>query len=154
MRAALSMAPALLAAALAATILPAATPAGAGTEGAGGDGAGGQALLTGDAFEAEVTGRTLTYSQGGTVYGIEQYLPGRRVRWRFAGDECQPGRWFPRDDEICFVYDGSPEEHCWQFWREDGGLRARLAGDASGLELAQVARSDQPLSCELPGPGV
>lgn len=112
------------------------------------------APLSGEAFEAEVTGHTLTYSEYGVIYGIEQYLPGRRVRWRFADDECQIGRWFARDDQICFVYEGSPQEHCWQFWRDENGLNARLMDDAPAIELSQVAESDQPLTCAGPDVGV
>lgn len=112
------------------------------------------APLDGEAFEAEVTGRTLTYSEYGTIYGIEQYLPGRRVRWRFSGDECQFGRWFPKGDEICFVYEGSPQEHCWKFWLDENGLKARLMDDAPVVDLSQVAESSQPLSCAGPDVGV
>ncbi|MDX5350496.1 MAG: hypothetical protein LPJ95_07315, partial [Paracoccaceae bacterium] len=49
------------------------------------------APLTADAFEAHVTGHTLTYRQYDRVYGIEEYLPDRRVRWSVAPNECQYG---------------------------------------------------------------
>jgi hypothetical protein len=45
--------------------------------------------VTADQFEAHVTGKTLTYARGGAIFGIEQYLPGRKVRWQFTADTCQ-----------------------------------------------------------------
>jgi len=110
--------------------------------------------LSGEAFEAEVTGRTLTYSENGTVYGAEQYLPGRRVLWRFVGEECQPGRWFPRGDAICFTYDADLQEHCWRFWRDGDALTARLITDGPEVALSRIAQSVQPLACNGPEVGV
>ncbi len=110
-------------------------------------------FLDGAEFEARVTGRTLTYSQDGRIYGIEQYLPGRRVRWRFVDDECLDGRWFEKEaGMICFVYEYDPDEHCWHF-RDDGGrLGALSVDDAPGTALSEVAQSPTGLAC--PGPGV
>ena len=47
-------------------------------------------LLTADDFDALTKGRTMTWSEFGTVYGVEQYLPNRQVRWTVVGDDC-PG---------------------------------------------------------------
>ena len=46
--------------------------------------------LSAEAFEAYTTGKTLTYATRGasTPYGVEEYLPGRRVVWSFVGGEC------------------------------------------------------------------
>jgi hypothetical protein len=108
--------------------------------------------MTGAEFEAYATGRTLTYAQGGTVYGTEEYLPGRRVRWAFSGDQCETGYWYEAGREICFVYGSEPEHQCWTFFRTPGGLRARFRGDPPGSELSEVANSDAPLLC--PGPDI
>jgi hypothetical protein len=109
--------------------------------------------LTGAAFEAYTTGRTLTYALGGQVFGTEQYLPGRRVMWAFAEDRCQRGTWYEEAEFICFVYEDEPgNPQCWTFHLDDGRLLARFAGDAPGSELAEVAQSDKPLNC--PGPDV
>lgn len=116
-------------------------------------GGGGPLPLTAEEFDAYATGKTLTYGQGGAVYGTEQYLPGRQVRWAFREDACQKGEWYPSGSEICFVYEqdtGGPQ--CWTFFQTEGGLRARFAGDAAGAELSEVAQSSEPLNC--PGPDV
>lgn len=106
-------------------------------------------------FEDYTTGRTLSFSAEGVPYGIEQYLPGRRVLWAFLGDTCQEGTWYERGGMICFVYDHNPVEQCWSFYRTETGLRAIFQGpDGPGTELYEVERSTRPLSCAAPGVGV
>lgn len=114
--------------------------------------ASGQATMTAEEFDAYVTGKTLTYSQFGQVFGTEEYLPGRKVRWQFTADECQYGSWYPRDDLICFHYEYDQSEHCWRFWKEGDGLTALSVDDPPGWELSEVAETTQGLSC--PGPDV
>lgn len=128
---------------LAATLLAAAAPA-SGQEPA--------APLSADSFAERVTGRTLTYSTPGGAYGVEQYLPGRRVIWRFMDSECQRGVWYEAGDHICFVYDAVRTPQCWSFFEEGDGLRARFEGPGGGGDLVTVEESDAPLSC--PGPQV
>ena len=111
--------------------------------------------MTAEDFEAHVEGRTLTFHFLGQPYGVEQYLPGRRVLWAFIGDECQEGVWYPRADMICFAYDANPEEQCWHFYRTPGGLRGVFVGaDGPGTELYEVENSAGPLNCRGPGVGV
>ena len=105
-------------------------------------------------FDAYATGKTLTFSQGGMVYGAEQYLPGRRVLWAFQGDECREGRWYEEAGLICFVYEHDPDPQCWTFWQGDNGLNARFAGDEPGSELSEVDQSPEPLLCAGPDVGV
>ena len=108
------------------------------------------APLTAEEFEAYVTGRTLTFGIDGRPYGIEQYLPGRRVIWAFIGEECREGSWFPIGQEICFEYDEEPGRlHCWTFFAGPEGLIARSEG---GGDLVEVQRSEAPMYC--PGPEV
>jgi len=111
--------------------------------------------MNAESFERYTTGRTLSFSFDGVPYGIEQYLPGRRVLWAFLGDQCQEGVWYEREGMICFVYDANPVEQCWSFFRSETGLRAVFEGpDGPGTELYEVERSSQPLTCEGPGVGV
>lgn len=115
--------------------------------------AGAETLLDGAGFEARVTGQTLAFSAGGQPYGYEQYLPGRRVLWAFAGGECRAGRWFePEAGRICFVYEHDPEPQCWAFFDDEGRIRARFEGAELGDELIETARTSAPLNC--PGPDV
>ncbi len=116
-------------------------------------GAASQTPMSAEEFESYVTGRTLTFGFEGMPYGIEEFRPGRRTTWAFIGEECREGSWFDRDEQICFIYDDRPEEeHCWIFWREDEGLRARFMGEGASTELYEVQRSPRPLVC--PGPEV
>ena len=105
-----------------------------------------------EAFDAYVTGKTLTYAQFGQIFGTEEYLPDRRVRWRFSQDMCQYGSWYPKGDEICFTYEDNPAEHCWVFWEKEGGLAALSVNDAPGAELSEVQQTSDGLNC--PGPEV
>ncbi|EKE44381.1 hypothetical protein OCGS_1219 [Oceaniovalibus guishaninsula JLT2003] len=105
-------------------------------------------------FEARVTGKTMFYSSAGVPYGIEQYLPGRRVRWSFLGDECKDGIWYESDGLICFEYEDGTGPQCWQFFAETDGLRARFAGDAPGDDLYQTHETDEPMQCLGPRIGV
>jgi hypothetical protein len=105
-----------------------------------------EAPLTAEEFEAEVTGRTLTYASPEGPYGIERYLPGRRVTWGFLDGECFEGEWYPEGDAICFTYDGIDEVQCWQFWREGEGLRAKFLGE-SGNWLFEMTEDGLPLVC-------
>lgn len=110
--------------------------------------------MTGAEFEAYATGRTLTFAAGGTVFGTEQYLPGRRVIWAFTDDICKEGIWYEDGDMICFAYEDPSAPQCWKFWRDGTGLRAQFEGDPAGTELSEVAQSDQPLRCLGPDVGV
>ncbi|MCC6000815.1 MAG: hypothetical protein JJU19_08130 [Pararhodobacter sp.] len=111
--------------------------------------------MDGAAFERYTTGRTLSFNAGGVPYGIEQYLPGRRVLWAFIGQECQEGIWYERGDMICFAYEDYPEDQCWHFFETDRGLRAVFQGpDGPSTELVEVEQSSVPLICEGPGVGV
>jgi hypothetical protein len=111
--------------------------------------------MNAEQFDAYVTGRTLTFHHLGQPYGIEQYLPDRRVLWAFIGDECAEGVWFQRDDMICFVYEHNPEEQCWHFYRTGTGLRGVFVGaDGPGTELYEVKDANAQLGCTAPGLGV
>ena len=50
--------------------------------------------MTGAEFEAYSTGKTLTYAQGGVVWGTEEYKANRRVMWAFTDAECREGYLF------------------------------------------------------------
>ncbi len=113
-----------------------------------------QTPMGAEAFEAYTEGRTLTFSADGQPYGAEEYRADRRVRWSFLDGECREGRWYPEGDLICFVYEDFGGPRCWTFWREDGGLRARFAGDPEGSILYETAASDEPLECLGPEVGV
>ncbi|MDP1667553.1 hypothetical protein [Phaeovulum sp.] len=110
--------------------------------------------LDADQFDARTLGRTITYSRLGEVYGTEEYLPGRRVRWAFTGGSCKEGSWFQRESYICFAYDTRSDLQCWTFTETDAGLVARFMGDAEGDPLVALRESPLPLACAGPDVGV
>jgi len=116
--------------------------------------AGAQTPMSPAEFEAYATGRTLTYAEGGVIYGIEEYLPNRRVRWAFVNDECREGYWYEQDNDVCFVYENNPVPQCWSFSRGDNGLIARFLNADDGREIYEAQQSDEPLRCLGPDVGV
>nr|WP_050525872.1 hypothetical protein [Pseudorhodobacter aquimaris] len=110
--------------------------------------------LTGAEFDAYATGKTLTYAVGGEVYGIEQYLPNRRVRWAFVDDTCRIGHWYEDAESICFVYEHDATPQCWMFYLQGGALTARFMSDPPSTELKELSQTDAPLACSGPDIGV
>lgn len=109
-----------------------------------------------EAFEAMSEGRTLHFTLDGEPFGAEQYFADRRALWRHADGSCAWGRWYPRDDLICFEYEGGGDETplCWRLEGGPSGLSAALIEDGAPTGLAlDLSRTDTaPLDC--PGPGV
>lgn len=106
-----------------------------------------------DAFERYVTGKTLLYSDAGRDYGAERYLPGRLVEWSFLDGRCKSGVWYPSGTNICFVYEDSVSEQCWQFEMTPDGLSARFVGDDDTLELYEARQSEERMYCMGPDVG-
>jgi len=112
-----------------------------------------QEPMSGAEFDAYTSGKTLLYGTGGDVYGGEDYLPGRRVRWSFLDGRCLDGVWYEDGPFICFVYDDDPAPVCWTFYRGPAGLRAYLDGDPAEV-LYETGEADEPLLCLGPEVGV
>ena len=110
--------------------------------------------MTGAEFDANTTGETLTYDYGDGLFGTEEYLEGRRVRWAFDGDLCIYGIWYPVEDRICFEYENEPEVACWQYFLENGRIRGVFMGEGGGWEILESSRDGGPLPCAGPDVGV
>ena len=102
-------------------------------------------------FESYTSGRTLTYASHGLAYGIERYLRDRRVLWAFLDGTCHHGYWYPKGDEICFLYEDLPGEQCWLFSMSDAGLAAEFTSSGEAYEILESGET-VPLDC--PGPMV
>jgi hypothetical protein len=111
-------------------------------------------LLTAEDFDALTLGRTMTWSEFGTVYGVEQYLPDRQVRWTVVGDDCKAGHWYPDGDAICFQYEDDPAPDCWEISALGEDLLARYTTNPPDAEPVVVQFSDEPLACFGPKVGV
>jgi len=116
-----------------------------------------QGTLGGDKFEALVQGRSLAWSvEGLDPHGVERYYPDRRVTW-FSVDAqaCFEGRWTakgPKDDPaICFVYEGSSEQHCFRVWHEEGTLLATDLGGGNLLRSLLGPAHEVEFGCEFLG---
>ncbi len=116
--------------------------------------AGAEQKLNAKTFDAYTRGKTMHYASGAQPYGIEQYLPDRKVVWSFVGDVCQEGYWYPKNDEICFVYADPNNPQCWIFMLGAKGLSARVVGNGSDTGLVAVRESKEPMPCAAPWNGV
>ncbi len=105
-------------------------------------------------FEAYVTNKTITYDYGAGLLGVEQYLPGRRVRWAFEDDKCMIGSWYEDSGNICFVYEDGTGPQCWRFERDGAGLRAQFMNEPGGTVINEIDSSAEPLGCSGPEVGV
>lgn len=110
--------------------------------------------MTGPEFEANTTGETITYDYGNGLFGTEEYLPGRKVRWAFEGDLCIYGEWYEQGDQICFAYENDPTPACWLYFLDGGQIRGRYMGEGGGWEILESSRAGGPLPCAGPDVGV
>jgi hypothetical protein len=109
--------------------------------------------ITAEAFEALTTGRTMTWSEFGTAYGVEEYLPGRRVRWTVLGDTCVTGHWYPQGDAICFEYEHRDTPACWYIRQDGGTLTAADTDNPPGTPPVIIAETTAPMACFGPDVG-
>lgn len=106
--------------------------------------------MTGDEFEAYVEGRTLSFGTlGNPNYGIEKYLPNRKVIWQGADGECVEGHWFQQGKDICFLYESDPEPKCWRTFQTENGILAEFT-TRPGMSALFESVEDAVLNC----PGV
>ncbi len=112
-----------------------------------------QSALTAEEFNAYTQGKTLFYAADGQRYGAETYLRNNRVRWSFLDGECQNGRWYQQQEQICFVYDNSANPSCWTFYLENNGLSARFDSPDQENVLYEIQGSDDELICLGPEVG-
>ncbi|PTV94590.1 hypothetical protein C8J27_107121 [Rhodobacter aestuarii] len=109
--------------------------------------------LSADQFDQLTLGKTITYSSGGEVYGVEQYRPGRKVVWAFAEGQCEEGDWFAMNDQICFDYHSQQVGlQCWTFHQSGDALVAWFEGNREGAPLVSLEEVNTPLNC--PGPEI
>lgn len=108
--------------------------------------------VSAEEFDALTLGRSMTWSEFGSVYGIEQYLPGRRVRWAAVGEDCTAGHWYADGPAICFKYENDIEPDCWIITRTPGGFDAHYAANPPGTAPVTVAETPDPPAC--PGPEI
>ncbi len=104
-------------------------------------------------FEAAVAGKTMLWAEEGKVYGVEEYLPGRRVGWRRGDEPCRYGEYYAKDGLICFQYDKDGIDHCWQMWRRDVLFLATQPRYPNSA-ITIISESGDSLNCPAPLVGV
>lgn len=109
--------------------------------------------MTAEAFDALTLGRTMTWAEFGTVYGVEQYLPGRTVRWTALGGDCMTGHWYQDNTAICFLYEDDIAPDCWEITRSGVDLSARYTTNPPEAEPVIVTETTEPLACFGPKVG-
>lgn len=110
--------------------------------------------MTAEAFDAATLGKTMTWSKSGQVYGVEEYLPNRRVRWVFTADVCREGTWYQDGDAICFQYEDRATPACWRITQDGDKLLAQNTNRSPGSPSVVVEATPEPLSCLGPEVGV
>ncbi len=110
--------------------------------------------LTAQEFDTLTLGKTMTWAEYGTVYGVEQYLPDRQVRWTVLGDDCKAAHWYPDGDAICFQYEDDLLPDCWVITLSATGMLARYTTDPPGTEPVLVEETTEELACFGPKVGV
>lgn len=104
--------------------------------------------MTAEEFEDYVTGRTITFrTASNPSFGVERYLPGRRVMWSTFNGICRYGVWFESKGDICFRYDHDPEHKCWTIYDEPGGMRGVFTTRPNTTVIFEVPEREDPLIC-------
>ena len=107
-----------------------------------------QEAMNGAEFDAYVTGRTITFrTTTNPEFGVERYLPGKRVMWSAFDGTCQYGVWFESKGDICFRYEGDPEHKCWAIFDDANGLRGVYTTRPNTTVIYEVLGRDDPLIC-------
>ena len=109
--------------------------------------------LTADEFDALTLGRTMSWAEFGAIYGIEEYLPDRRVRWSAVGKDCTLGHWYAEGPAICFQYENDLEPDCWIIVRSATGLVANYTTNPPETEPVAVEDTSETPACLVPEVG-
>ena len=105
--------------------------------------------MTAAEFEAYVEGRIMSFgTTSNPSYGVEQYLPNRRVLWSTGNGECTNGVWYESKGDICFRYDGDPEAKCWAIYRDGEGIRAEFTTRPNTTVIFEIEDYTVPLTCD------
>ncbi|WP_253286111.1 hypothetical protein [Ruegeria sp. HKCCD6157] len=113
-----------------------------------------QTPLSGSEFDKYTQGKTLFYGFEGQIYGVERYLPNRRVIWSFLDGNCKEGIWYQQGEQICFVYEDRLDPQCWVFTQSGGGLIAQFEGNPQATELYEAEDLGEEMVCYGPDVGV
>lgn len=107
-----------------------------------------QDRMDAETFEAYVTDRTITFRTDlDPLFGVERYLPGRRVIWSTFDGTCLYGVWFESKGDICFRYEGDPEHKCWAIYDTPQGMRGDFTTRPNTTVIYELPDRNDPLIC-------
>lgn len=102
------------------------------------------------AFDALTLGQRMNTFDPDELYGVEEFLPGRRTIWKDARG-CVRATWEQVDDQICFRYEHRPDTPvCWIYNIVDGELRGWFQSRADGLSVRLIPGTN-PMICDWLG---
>ena len=98
-------------------------------------------------FDALTRGKTFdTHDAEVGPYGVETFLPGRRVIWRDS-DGCMKGTWRQAGDQICFDYEDRATPVCWTYHDRGDWIEGFFDGQRQSVPIMLYPGAD-PVSCE------
>ena len=108
-----------------------------------------QDAMNAEAFDAYVTGKTITFrTHTNPAYGVERYLPDRRVMWSDLSGTCRYGVWYESKGDICFRYEDVELAQCWTMFDTAGrGLRGEYTNVPDSITIFEALDADEPLIC-------
>lgn len=106
--------------------------------------------LTAEAFDRLTLGKRMDTYDPQTLYGVEEFLPGRRSIWRDAKG-CKSATWEQVGDQICFIYEDRPNDPaCWVYNIHQGELWGWFQGQPDGFSVRLVP-GNSPMDCDFLG---
>lgn len=106
--------------------------------------------LGAEAFDALTRDRRFDTFGPWRLYGIEEFLPGRRSVWKDASG-CKAGRWEEQDGQICFYYENRPDVPvCWVYKQKDGEIWGWYQGNPAG-ETVRLVPGSSAMDCNYLG---
>lgn len=106
--------------------------------------------LDAEAFDRLTLGKRMDTYDPQTLYGVEEFLPGRRTIWR-DGDGCMQATWEQVGAQICFTYEDRPDDpDCWIYNIHEGELWGWFQGQPGGFAVRLVPGTS-PMQCDFLG---
>lgn len=98
------------------------------------------------AFDALTLGKRMDTFDPQRLYGIEDFLPGRRSIWK-SEKGCKTATWAQVGDQICFWYEDRPEDpDCWVYTLQDGVIWGWYQGRREG-PVVRLVPGTRAMAC-------
>jgi hypothetical protein len=106
--------------------------------------------LDAEAFDRLTLGKRMDTYDPQSLYGVEEFLPGRRTIWRDA-EGCMRATWQQVGEQICFTYEDRPgDPDCWIYALHEDELWGWFQGQPDGFSVRLVP-GNSPMTCDFLG---